>query len=372
MKNFNQLTLVLIVLMVVGGCTSETVQFDSIDAPSIKIELLFEIRDNDEILFGDISNVVVTSDGSILITDDYQIRMHIFDAEGNYRKSALNRGRGPGEIEMMGSRIGITDQDDVLIYDFMQYRTSIFKFTGDNLELRRDVMLEKSTFYRHLTSNNELIFLVAGNENLEDEQNDRVIIVDLDGTIKNDNLIEFEEDRTLLVTVLAGMPPLPISSPYHERNIFCFSGDMLIYNRSNVLGFSVYDLPSGEILHKFSLKRPDYPLTIKESQAFIDYMAEGLKIDPSLTANLVAEMPSFKSKVKQMYCDPTGNVWLNTFETDDSGWLIFSVRGELVGSLRADFEGEILSIMYDKIFVKTEDVDGALVLKVFRYNTSGS
>lgn len=372
MGDLKQVTLYTVVLIIVFGCTSESAQYDSIDAPNIDSELILELKDSDDILFGVISDVVVASNGSILVADASRQRIHIFDSEGNFLNSALRDGQGPGEVQRIAWNIGITEQDEVIIYDSGQRRISIFEFTGDDLQARNDVNLEFFLTNFHLTANGGLVLHTPEPLRSDDLENDRIILADLDGSINHENLIEFEKNEQMVITSPEGVRLLSTSSQHHARNIIRFHGDKLIYSRSNEMGFIVYDLNTGDIIHHIFLKRPDYPLPIKERQEFVDNLIELVGLEQGRTSALVSEMPDKKGKVKNLHYDPVGKIWLNIIDDDGPEWLIFSASGELIGSLNEDFEGDVLRVINGRIFVRTEDGDGdgAPALNVFAYNVN--
>lgn len=350
------------ILILVFGCSSETPQYDSINVPHIDLKLVLELKDDDDFYFGFISDVVVASDGSILVIDASRQRIHIFNSNGKFIKSALRNGRGPGEVQRIYWYVGFTGQDELLVYDLPQQRISIFEFIGDDLRVRDDVYLALSPNYFHLTEDG--IMAVHSTE----QENDRIVLVNLDGTIEHESFIEFEKNEQMVINNWEGVLLLRHSTPHHGRNIFRFYEDKLIYNRSTEMGFTIYDLNSGDIIQHVSLKRPDYPLTIEQRREYVDDLIERAKLEQVRASNLELEIPATKGKVKNLHYDSIGTIWLNIIDDDGPEWLIFSIEGDLIGSFNENLDGEILRIHNRKIFVKTEGKNGSPILKIFEYN----
>jgi hypothetical protein len=147
----------MILLFISTSCTSNNKQYDSINAPLIEAELLFKIEDNEEILFGWISDVLMTSKGDILVADVTRKKIHRFKEDGEFGGVYLSEGRGPGEVQRMAGNISITDDDNVLLFDSALRRVSLYELTDNNLNVIRDINLEPFPSHFYLTSENKLI-----------------------------------------------------------------------------------------------------------------------------------------------------------------------------------------------------------------------
>ncbi len=366
--NFSSTLVIVVWGMVLISCEAETVQYDSIDASSVDIELALELHDSDEVFFGSIADAMIASDGSFLVSDPTRKRIHIFDSEGRFKNSALNEGQGPGEVERMAWNFGYTDQDEIIIYDSSHRRVSIYEFTGDDLTVSTDINIEPFPVNFHLKTNKDIVLHTRPSPGSEDQDKDRIMLTDLNGTIKHENLIEFKSNEQIVISNPEGVRMMSFSSAHHARNLVRFYGDKLIYARSDELGFIIYDLNSGEIIQQVSLQRPDYPLPMEERREFVDGMLERSGLEDVQTSDVISEMPETKGKVKNLHYDPTGYVWLNIIDEQGPDWLKFSLDGDLAGTLDEPFDGNVIHVQYGKILVSAEDEDGAPMVKIYRYN----
>lgn len=105
----------------------------------------------DEEIFGNIVDVCILSDSSILIADDVKQCISQFTNNGEYMRTVLRQGSGPEEYEWVG---GISDfGDGCMIYEYYQPLSCIFLneqfdvvnrivleevYSADNLEMMND------------------------------------------------------------------------------------------------------------------------------------------------------------------------------------------------------------------------------------------
>jgi hypothetical protein len=87
------------------------------------------VEGDDRFIFGDISNVEMTRDGSIWVVDSQGPRVRIFDKNGRYVRDVYRPGSGPGELRsVMG--IGLTPEGRVATWDVDNHRVSVYQPTG--------------------------------------------------------------------------------------------------------------------------------------------------------------------------------------------------------------------------------------------------
>lgn len=99
--------------------------------PRLVEELRIGTLDGDErYIFGRVSHVEVTSDGSHWIVDGQGPRVRIYDRDGRYVRDVYRTGAGPGEINgVMG--ISRTPAGQVAIWDLPNHRVSLYTPTGE-------------------------------------------------------------------------------------------------------------------------------------------------------------------------------------------------------------------------------------------------
>lgn len=357
--------------LVLFTCTenSEKSSFDSIEVSQIETQFLFEIPKpgNQEFFFGTISDVKILADGSFAVLDDLRKNIHIFSPDGNLRGSKLNEGRGPGEVMIPHGHLQVSEDGKISVYDQGLQRVSIYELNEDRLSVIQDVNIENMISSHYLLPEGALV-LYEPKPLWESNRKDRVLISNLSGSI-NSQIAEFEGNEQLILSPLTGDFTMGISSQYHTRNLVCFQGKYMIYNRSDQVGFSVYDLDNGNVINEVKMKRPGISLPIDKREDVIDEIIESGVANRDQRSRLLAEMPENYPLVQAIKCDSIGHIWLNIFEDEDQPvWIVFTEVGKLIGKLNTDFGDEIINVHKSFIFAQSEDQNGNKSIHVYQYN----
>lgn len=341
-----------------------------IELSQIETHFLYEIpnQSKQEFFFGSIRDVKVVADSTFAVLDDIKKAFHFFSQEGIYKGSTIKEGRGPGELMMPHHNFQVSEKGKISIYDRGLQRISIYKLNEHELSVFKDVKLNKM-ISSHFLLSNDLLVLYEPKSLQEKESKDRVIISDLYGNIIIDQLAEFEGNEQLILSPFSGNFTMGVSSQYHTKNLVCYQEKTMIYNRSNQIGFRVYDLGTGKVINEVKLNRSNINLPIERREELIDEIT-----DPGITnreqrLRLLAEMPKYYPMVHDIKCDSVGHIWLKvTEDVDQHAWIVFKESGELIGKLDTEFEEKIVGIHKNLIFIQLEDLAGKISLHVHRYN----
>jgi len=361
-------THLLLLCILVTACSAEEPEFDSIQAPEIVTNPEFEINNSDEVLFGQIADISIDSNGRILVLDPSGKKIHLFNETGGFLGSSLNEGRGPGEVQSTAYQFHVSSDNRIILHDQGLQRLSIYDIADNNLQHNRDVNLEIFPANYHLSSEDK-IYLHSSASSRQGEETDRIIIMNLEGEVTDESFLEFEKGDNLEINNSNGNLIMSISSAEHVKNLFLFTDEMIIHNRSGEIGFTAYDIASGEPIHQVSINRPEVPYPIEERREFINSFGERLGIGRESVNELVSDMPETKAVVqKLLYNKENNTVWMNILDTgDDIDWLIFTDSGELEGHFNQNFEGSILAVDDGNLYVQSEDENESPFIQVYSY-----
>lgn len=361
-------THLLLLCFLIAACSAEESEFDSIQAPEIVTSLEFEINNSDEVLFGQIADISTDSNGRILVLDPAGKKVHLFDSTGGFLGSFLNEGRGPGEVQSTAYQFQVSSDNRVILHDQGLQRLSIFDISDNKLQHVRDINLEIFPANYHLSSKDK-IYLHSSASSRQGEETDRIVILNLEGEVADDSFLEFEKGDNLEINNLNGISNMSITSAEHVKNLFLFTDDMIIHNRSGEIAFKAYDITSGELIHQVSISRPEVPYPIEERREFINSFGERLGLGRESVNDLVSDMPETKAVVQKLLFDEeNSSVWMNILDTGDRiDWLIFSDSGEMTGRLSQDFEGSILAVDDGKLYVQSESENESPFIQVYSY-----
>lgn len=370
MHLFRLLPLTLVILFFFPSCSSDTESYDSFEnLPEVTTEFLFEISESSGAAISSISDVKIGSNGTIIVADASASRMHLFDGEGNYLSTVLRDGRGPGEVQNLLGRLALSDDNRLMIYDQSLRRLSIFDLAENGLQHRRDLTLEQTASFFHLIDDKIYLYSSTSAATTDGDENDRLLEIDITGEILRNSIATFQRSDELMITTES--MSMGMSTQHHEKNHVGFSGNIMAYNRSNRIGFTLYDLESGEPILETHLNRPRKELPASEKEEFVDEILDTGFVQRSQRSQLLADMPQYVPIVQTLKYDAAGTIWLKITDSENRGWLLFSDEtGQPVGRLFEDMDGDVISVHDRHIYLSTDDEEGYPKLRVYRYEIS--
>jgi len=95
----------------------------------------------DEFLFAYLTDIAVNSKGDIYVSDRQLNEIRKFDKNGNYLSTLGHPGQGPGEFQSV-SKIFVNSHDEMIAFDNMMGRISVFSDKGDLLETTKKLIAD--------------------------------------------------------------------------------------------------------------------------------------------------------------------------------------------------------------------------------------
>lgn len=357
------LTFVIISIFIVIGCASDQNEYDSLDVPVINLEPVFEIQDNDDLMLGSISDVQIMNDGTIVVLDQRSKKLHLFNENGEFIRTGLNEGQGPGEVQFPSFQLSKAQDNKLMLFDFSQRRFSIFEVDATQISSVSDIATTIFPNRYHLMDNGEIVVFRTSNFQIEDGV-DHIMLLNSSGEVADSSLFDFDKSEFLVIQQ-NGNNMMSISTTHHPKNLVTFEGNKMIHAHSGTLGFTIYDLNTREVLSEAALKRPDIVYAQDERRKFIDDLVGRSGLDGVSTSQLMSQFPEIRNKVDGIIYDPAGYVWLRSVEEEDAYWLIFSENGDLLAKHNDE---SVTRVIDGLVFSSTTDEDGAPILRVYRYS----
>jgi len=355
------------------SCSEPQKPYDSIEADEISLTKQTELDGGDELVIGNINQAEIIENGNILLLDTQQKKIHLFDSLGNFVRSELSEGEGPGEIRQAG-RMNYSN-GLVQIYDWSQRKLSQYRLESDtqngNLQLTfsRDIRPEiyPSEFHILPKETNYVLFYP---EPIVDEGQIRIQSMSQDGELVGDPVLMLPDDEIIEVRNEQGQLMVTFSSPHSRQILPVFHGNRLFLGRSEQVGFEVYDLSTGEQVDSVAYTRPDVELTSVEKREFMDGMLERMGMEGIDSSSLISQMPDLKGKTRSMFYDPDGIIWLNLISEESSQtpeWILLDEDGSLLGQVTEEFDGPVMAVHHGKLYIREETEEGAQFLGVYEY-----
>ena len=355
------------------SCAEQQDPYDAIQAEEISLTKQTELDGGDDLVIGNINQVKITENGDILLLDTQQKKIHLFGSSGNFVRSELSEGDGPGEIRQAG-RMNYSN-GLVQIYDWSQRKLSQFILESDtqngNLQLTfsKDLRPEiyPSEFHISPEGTNYVLYLP---ELMDDEDLIKIQAMSQDGELVGDPVLMFPNNESIEIKNEQGQRMVTFSSPHSRQILPVFHGNRLFLGRSEQVGFEVYNLKTGEQIDSVAYKRPDVELSSVEKREFLDGMLERMGMEGIDSSSLISQMPDLKGKIRSMFYDPEGVIWLKLIRDESSQtpeWLLLGEDGSLRGQVSEELAGLVMAVHSGKVYIREETEEGAQYLSVYEY-----
>ncbi|MGB7294757.1 MAG: 6-bladed beta-propeller [Candidatus Aminicenantales bacterium] len=252
----------------------------------------------------------VDAKGNVLIKDESDMAIKVFDQAGNFLRPIGRRGEGPGEFTSMGYIFPLPD-GRLLVTDPLARRTSFFSPEGQFLSS----FAWKKLFQRIYLVSDSSCTLEEG-VYAEDSRGLWIKMIDFSG----EELIAFGKFNLPELKTFreeGGATLLPI--PWSPASVF--AGDQtrqwLYHCPSDKYEIEVYDR-QGNLIRKIDRPYEFVPVTSDDIRKFRSRFADKPE-SPLVRYYQQMEFPKVKSITNRMIVDSEGNLWVRTNEMKKEG-----------------------------------------------------
>jgi hypothetical protein len=135
--------LLLVGVALLGGCTLERVEEHEIaewQVAATPLVAIGDTEDRDTVVFGGVSDARLHRSGALVVADNGNFGVRVYDAKGVLRVSAGRRGRGPNEFNGAMS-FADAPGDSVAVWDSGQTRWTMFNVVDGGMRTSREIRL---------------------------------------------------------------------------------------------------------------------------------------------------------------------------------------------------------------------------------------
>lgn len=343
------------------------------DGPEITYEQVLDITPSDHVMFNRISDLLVTSEGDLLIFDAGSSIAYLLDADGNYLSSGIGEGQGPGEVRFPSSFLHINNNDEFVVYCYGLRRFSVYKIKDQKINHIFDThtldMLNPIVFLPiTVLANGSIMFFEFGFNNPTGEIQEVAKQINREGEIVRDSYISIPARE--MFSAGSRQSPILMSSPHGRINRGVVHGDMMVIINQVDLGFQRYSVETGELLTEVIKDVPDLPVTRDENREIINFLSGSSEIDQSQMSDLLDQMPVVRGNVSHVRYDPAGYVWLLLLPDEEENspfeWVVFTEEGEFTGRITLSDRAIILRVHNGFLYILTEDDNGLPLVRVLK------
>ncbi len=375
MFRFSQIVLILFLLIISAGCTSEeeihlpeyaseldnVTVFDPDAAPryNLHLESIYSVGDGNPVLFSRVNHIAVDESGRLFAAEGMrgQTKIHVFDKNGEYITAIGRSGSGPGEFRSIIDLIIL--ENELYALDFNLIRFQIFSVETFELNrvsainiTQREMSGDNSAVFPHqiyplgvgqlLTVFNQLTF-----------ETDQLLFyqVNTDGEIISKQLLTLDLIQHLHDP---GGTSSAFYDPFGGRGLVAVSGDNRIFTSwSEDFLIRVFD-EYGTDLYAFY-----YPIQrahLGRSEA-LDFYGTGESVQPFRRALQNHGIPDLWRAIEHLVADDENRLWVSVI-TDDQNvyeWWLLDDHGELLARFKWPRTRELLKVKNGRVYLKEED-----------------
>lgn len=341
---------------------------DDRDIKELQLVKDLEVVEDEELIFGNLSQVAVDQQGRIYISD-HAPTIHVFESDGSYLRTIGQAGSGPAEFQRL-SEIEVYE-DYLFAYDSGLMRMSVFDLNQFELErtfsvaaLEREDIPDARMSYFMVIDEHRLLGVFGsgyspGTGHIE--RKDVAALMDSEGDILNNRVLEFPEEEMIVNDT--GDHISVVQRPYGNRSTLVFIDDILCYGWTEDLLLKKYN-PDGEYLSGFYHNPPRIPLEMEDALA----MYEGREEARQTVRD--AGIPDYRPAFHSLFADEeAGRLWIGLYneDPDSHDWWVMDGEGRLKGrtSLPKPIWWTAMAVRNDKVYLVTETTDNRL--KLVRY-----
>jgi len=284
-------------------------------------------------LFSIIGGVLVDVDEDIIVIDEREVVIKVFDKTGKHVRTFGKRGQGPGELQS-ASRIVLKGGKDIAILDTANNRFSYYSKTGQCL---KEMGLRKYSSVRRIKPDSKGYIYADSTTVDEGKLIDKIMKFDPEFHMI-DTVAEAER-----ISKVYEFNPIPEWFMYDVMD-----DDRFIWGRNTKYEFTILD-PDGKPLRKI-LK--DYS-PVKISDAARKKIIKETFGDSGIPDSLRVVFPDNFPAFYYFICDDIGRIYARTYQENDRGdlqWDVFDEGGIYILSFFLPANEWLYCIKKDKAY----------------------
>ena len=361
--------LLFILLLLTVGCSTPSSEINMQDLPELQIEHSVEISESEELLLGSITNLLVDSDGDIIIVDGSQRYIYALSSNGDFIQQVGGRGSGPGEYEFPGP-VALSDDNKLHLFDFSSRTMITYAKENGQWEYHSDFAAnfnEYGFFSRFFPIANDEYFVVTNAMQVDNEDGTVVRKIDNNGNVVQDSVYTYPQNERFTV-LQNGMPRMSMTIPnihrqgrfnvdYEGNQYFGWTDSLTIFRKNKgeskfnpVLNLNVSNLPFTDAARDTLLSRYEAILS-DNNQARRD---------------LISSFPDTKPIYADYKIDDQGRIWVQMFNREeDTEWVLFSDDGDPLYKLSLPDGNNLRTVRHGSIYTVENTEEGLPVINIY-------
>lgn len=373
---FHQTFVGIIILfsVLITGCTQKVNSHSELDVPTMDLEPVMQISESDDLLLGAISNVVVDSEGDIILVDSNQRFVYAVSSTGDFIQQVGTRGSGPGEYQFPGM-VFLGRDNSLHLLDWSTQSIINYKKEGGQWIFDSSFVPSFSEFgffsMFYPIEDNEYIVVTSPNSAREEDQDIVVRKINTSNELVQDSLFTYPPNETFAVEMNDGMMRMAFTIPeVHRRGNFAIDYDgHAYYGWTESLDISRQEKNTNEFLPFIGINLPNNPFTSATRDSVLSEYGETLSDNNQALRDLESTFPDTKPVVKRFLIDDMSHVWVEVFtEEESTEWIVFNPQGEPVYKTTLPQNERLVALRHNQAYTTSNTDEGIPVVNIFEYN----
>lgn len=358
-----------ILLFLTVGCSSQSTDTNVFDLPDLGIEHTMEISESEDLLLGSITNLLVDSDGDIILVDGSQRFVYAVSSEGEFIQQVGGRGSGPGEYEFPGP-MALSEDNKLHLFDFSSRTMIRYAKENGRWDYHSDFVAnfnEYGFFSNFFPAASDEYYVVTNAMQIDNEGETIVRKINNSGNVIQDSVYTYPQNERFTV-LQDGMPRMSMTIPNMHRQgrfnvdfegnqYFGWTDSLTIFRKSP--GESNFD-------PVVNIDVNNLPFTDATRDSMLSRYEVMLENNNQARRELISSFPDTKPIYSDYKIDDEGRIWVQMFaDEEDTEWVVFSDGGEPLYRVSLPERDNLKTIRHGNIYTVENTEEGLPVVNIY-------
>ncbi|WP_069133346.1 6-bladed beta-propeller [Rhodohalobacter halophilus] len=357
-------------IFLLAGCSAETSESDTFDLPFLEIEHVIEISESEDLLLSSITNLLVDSEGDLILVDGSQRLVYAVNSNGKFIQQIGRHGSGPGEYQFPGI-VALSNDNQLHIFDFSSQ--SVINYTKENGEWNFDSdfgvnFSEYGFFSTFFPAGNQEFYVVTNPMIASDDESESVVRkINNQGKVVQDSIYSYPQNERFTVIGENG-PSMAMTIPnMHRQGRFNvdFEGNQY-FGWTDSLTILRKSPEKSSFVPVVHIDANNLPFTDATRDSILSRYSVILENNNQARRDLISSFPDTKPVYSDFKIDDEGRIWVQMFnEEEDTEWVLFSDEGEPLYRVSLPDRNNLRTIRHGNIYSVENTEEGLPVINIY-------
>lgn len=362
------------ILLILGSCSTQPPESNILELPELEIEHFLEISESEDLLLGSITNLLVDSEGDIILVDGSQRFVYAVTSEGEFIQQIGGHGSGPGEYQFPGM-VALSDDNNLHLFDFGSQSFIIYSKENGRWNYDSDFSVNFSQygFFSMFFPADEQEYYVVTNPMIASDNESESVVRKINnrGEVVQDSIYAYPQNERF-VMLNNGAPTMAMTIPnMHRQGRFNVDYDgNLYFGWTDSL--TIFRQRPGDSGFNSIINRnvKNLPFTKASRDSTLSRYETILSDNNQARRELISSFPDTKPIYSDYKIDDESRIWVQMFnEIEDTEWVVFSDEGEPLYKLSLPDRNRLSTVRHGNIYTVENTEEGLPIVNIFSIET---